>query len=105
MSFQTIAYPRLLDNATTDGFGNVKKAVGFKQTYMLIAWGGFGGGTVTIQISPDQGTTWLVAKACDGSPLTFTEPGTIALEWLAADLNFRAELTGSTSADVTVELR
>ena len=67
---------------------------------LIAVWAtSFGGGTVTIQVSPDDGTTWItMKKLLDGSAATYTSNTTDLLEDIAAGYLIRATLTGSTAA-------
>lgn len=85
----------LLDavDANTDGIGF--DTDGANKT--LVVWGGdFGGGTVTIQGSPDQGDTWITLTIT-GSPVAFTANAIRFLERLGQGLQVRATLTGATN--------
>ena len=61
----------------------------------VVAWGTFGGGTLTLQMSPDGGTTWLSL----GADVEFTADG-VANVQLGAGIPLRANLAGSTGANV-----
>lgn len=66
-------------------------------TKTLVVWGDdFGGGTVTVQGSPDKGTTWITLTIT-GSPVAFTANAIRFLERLGQGLQVRATLTGATS--------
>lgn len=58
----------------------------------------FGGGTVTIQGSPDGGTTWITLTV-DGAAATFTANAIRYLERIGQGMQIRAILSGSSGAD------
>ncbi|RQH14925.1 hypothetical protein [Bradyrhizobium sp. RP6] len=58
-------------------------------------WGTFGGGTVTLQMSPDSGTTWLDVDRTGDSFVTFTTPGVAGFE--LAPCLLRVNLTSAES--------
>jgi hypothetical protein len=61
----------------------------------LHAFGTFGGGTLSLEVSPD-GTNWVPAQA--STPATLTVPGTVTWQGLAKGI--RAKLTGATAANL-----
>lgn len=58
----------------------------------------FGGGTVTIQGSPDAGTTW-VTLTVDAVDATFTANAIRYVVRIGRGMQIRATLTGSAGAD------
>lgn len=61
----------------------------------LVVWAtAFGGGTVTLELSPDEGTTWIAV----GTETTLTANGAAGFK-LAAGVQIRATLSGSAAAD------
>jgi len=92
----------LLDNVSvdTDGVG-VAADGGSKTVVIWISSGGsFGGGTITLQTSPDGGgssDTWvtLTINAVDA---TFTANAARVIDHLGPGLFIRATLTGATAA-------
>lgn len=51
----------LHSNTAADGNGTAQRTVG-RNVYSfssVVCWGNFGGGTLTLQLSPDGGTTWV----------------------------------------------
>ncbi|MGY4469361.1 hypothetical protein ACVWWK_005070 [Bradyrhizobium sp. LB9.1b] len=68
----------------------------------IAVWGNFGGGTVTLQMSPDSGTTWINVDRGGDSFVTFTAPGTACFELGLCLLRFN--LTGATTPSVWVSL-
>lgn len=60
----------------------------------LIASGTFGGGTITVQVSPDNGTTWISTSA------TLTAAG--VTNFIGGEgLLFRLALTGATNPSIS----
>lgn len=89
--------PYLLKNVSVDTDGDLIKGDGSK--YELDIWAtSFGGGTVNIEISPDNGTTWILATY-GGNPASFSENKALHIEKVAHGEYIRATLTGSTGAD------
>lgn len=66
----------------------------------VLASGDFGGGTLTFQVSPDEGTTWISS----GSDGQLTANGFFKYEFTAAakggQLQGRLNLAGATSPDL-----
>ena len=87
-------------NTTGTGIcGNQKRLVAY-------VWGtDFGGGTVTIQSSPDEGATWFTCKHfADDDDATFTEKECVELQAVGQDAWIRAVLSGATDpVDVSVK--
>lgn len=83
---------KLLDNvAATVNSGTFPSAGDFMS---LVASGGFGGGTLTVQVSPDGGTTWI------NTPATLTAAG--VTNFIGGEgLLFRLALTGAAGASLT----
>lgn len=57
----------------------------------------FGGGTVTLEASPDGGTTWITLTY-GGNPATFTGNTIRLIDRIGQGMKIRATLTGSTGA-------
>lgn len=66
------------------------------------AWGTFGGGTVTLQLSPDGGTTWFNVDRPGDTYVTFAANGTGGFKLGLCKLRF--VLAGSTAPNVWVSL-
>jgi hypothetical protein len=66
------------------------------------AWGNFGGGTATLQYSPDGGTTWINVDRTGDTYVTFTANGEGGFELGLCLLRFN--LTGATSPSVWVSI-
>lgn len=87
----------LLNAVTEDTNGTPVSADGGSKT--LVVWStDFGGGTVTVQVSPDAGTTWI-PLAQSGVALAFTANGAHIIDRLGQGLLVRAVLSGSTTPD------
>jgi hypothetical protein len=68
----------------------------------VVAWGDFGGGTLTLQMSPDMGTTWINVDRPGDNYVTFTANGEGGIELGLCLL--RASLTGSTNPNIWFSL-
>jgi hypothetical protein len=66
----------------------------------IAAYGTFGGGTLTIEVSFDEGTTWIALKKSDGILLEITE-AEVHNVFLSPCL-MRFTLAGSTAADLNI---
>ena len=64
--------------------------------YFMAASGGFGGGTLAAEVSPDGGTTWVPVRERDGTAAVLTTPGELPI-LVAGDL-LRLDLSGATAA-------
>lgn len=86
----------LLENISIDTDGVGIPADGGSKT--LAIWADdFGGGSVTIQGSPNGGNTW-VTLTYGGNPAIFTENTVRLVNRLGQGMQIRATLTGSTGA-------
>ena len=65
--------------------------------YVFYATGGFGGGTVSLEASPDRGVTWLTVEQLSNN-------GRL-VRYLGAGEIVRMSLTDSTDPDVTTGIR
>lgn len=70
---------------------------------LISIWGNFGGGTVTLQGSPDNGTTWIDLEISTGVAASFTVNSNISLSIWNKGFAIRAILTGSTSPNINVK--
>ncbi|MDA9453072.1 hypothetical protein XI00_02000 [Bradyrhizobium sp. CCBAU 21359] len=68
----------------------------------VVAWGTFGGGTVSLQMSVDNGATWMNVDRGTDSFVSFTAPGNGGFQLGLCLLRFN--LTGATSPNVWVSL-
>lgn len=68
----------------------------------VAAWGTFGGGTVALQMSPDNGTTWMNVDRTSDTYVTYTAPGNGDFQIGLCLLRFN--LTGATTPSVWVSL-
>jgi hypothetical protein len=66
------------------------------------AWGNFGGGTATLQMSPDNGTTWINVDRPGDTYVTFTADGSGGFELGLCLLRFN--LTAATAPSVWVSI-
>ncbi|MGL9618312.1 hypothetical protein QRQ56_09945 [Bradyrhizobium sp. U531] len=68
----------------------------------VATWGTFGGGTVALQMSVDNGATWMNVDRSGESYVTFTAAGNGGFQLGLCLLRFN--LTGATSPNVWVSL-
>jgi hypothetical protein len=89
----------LLQNVSVDTVGNGVLADGSNKTLVIwaTAGGSFGGGTVTINGSPDGGTTWITLTY-NGSHAIFTSDIVLLADRLCTGMMFQAVLSGSSGA-------
>lgn len=94
----------LLDSVSADATGT---GICANQKHLVVyVWGtDFGGGTVTIQCSPDMGTTWFTCKhAADDDNATFISSEYVELQPIGNGAWIRAILSGATNpVDVSVK--
>lgn len=89
----------LLYARSTDGNGTAVVWPGGRGVF--VAYGTFGSGTVKLQWSPNDGTTWIDVDASGDTFVTFTANGSGGFELPACQI--RAVLSGATAASVTAE--
>ena len=87
----------LLEAVTADGAGTPLVAKG--GTRSIFAYGTFGGGTCTLEMSPDDGTTWI-----NHPDLTFTTDAVVNF-LIASGISIRGNLVGSSGANLNLEMR
>lgn len=87
---------KLLDNVSVDVSGDPIEGLGAGMALDIWATS-FGGGSVSIELSPDNGTTWITASY-GGNPATFTENTAKYIVKIGLGELIRATLTGSTGA-------
>lgn len=81
---------------TADGQTATLSAISWKGGRgVFTAWGTFGSGTIKLQQSPDDGTTWIDVDRSGDTYVTFTSNGEGGFELSACLL--RVSLTGSTA--------
>ena len=68
----------------------------------VAAWGTFGGGTIALQMSVDNGVTWMNVDRSGDSYVSFSAPGNGGFQLGLCQLRFN--LTGATSPNVWVAL-
>lgn len=86
----------LLENVSVDTDGTGVGADGGSKTVAVWATD-FGSGTVTLQGSPDGGTTWITLTI-SGSSATFTANAIRMIDRLGQGMQVRATLSGSSGA-------
>jgi len=92
-----MAIIKLLDNVSGTGTftGDAKSGDGGDK--VLTAYGNFGGGTITVEVSDINDSNW-VPVTLNGSPVSITTPIALYLRKVAQPQRIRAKLTGATSA-------
>jgi len=88
---------KLFDGQSADGQSDSIEHTGGRRTAIIT--GDFGGGTVTIQISPDGGTTWVTMTDQDGTDKEWTDDATVTIGPLDS-CHMRFDLTGATNPDL-----
>lgn len=68
----------------------------------VAAWGNFGGGTVSLQMSPDNGTTWINVDRSGDTYVTYTANGQGDFQLGLCLLRFN--LAGATTPNIWVSL-
>ncbi len=87
---------KLLTAASTNGSGPPVTTDGGAKTLMIYATN-FGAGTVTVEASPGDSTTW-VGLAIAGSTAGYTGNAVRMVDFLAPGMQVRATLATSTGA-------
>lgn len=70
----------------------------------LDVFGDFGGGTISIDYSPDKGGNYIDILTVSGDPLEFTENGSSNIEMVSTNANkarLRLTLAGSTNPNIS----
>lgn len=83
----------LLTSATTNARGAELDADGGNKTFAV--WGTFGGATVTLQASPDNGVTWITLTI-GGSPAAFTANAVRLTDRLGQGMMISCIISGAT---------
>lgn len=87
-------------NLTANGATNPVPWYGGAGTFS--AYGNFGGGTATLQMSPDNGTTWINVDSSGEHYSTFAANGTCG--FVLGLCLIRVQLTGATAPSITVSI-
>ena len=92
---------KLLTAVTTNGPGTAQVVLGTTMfTYSTVfAWGTWDGATVTLEMSPDEGTTWIAL-----TDLTFTENAAINMD-IAVGIHIRGTVSGVGTSSVNLSAR
>lgn len=96
-----MAYASHTLNYTADVAANAATAIdvgGTPDFYQVLASGDFGGGTLTIHLSPDGGTTYY------STGLSLTAAGLLTVNVKDGD-KIKLVLAGSTSPDIDISVR
>lgn len=86
----------LLQNVSANATGTAVENSG-EEAILAIFATSFGGGTVTVEGTPNGGTTWITLTKKDGNPATFTANAFAVCFKIAQGYQIRARLTGSTN--------
>lgn len=70
----------------------------------IAVWGTFDSGTVSLEGSPDGGTTWIQILLDDGSPAQFTTNILKAINTIKTGIWLRATLSGATSPNINAKI-
>lgn len=98
----TIRPIKLLESVTADVVGDAKDNGG--GTYIVVAEGDFGGGSVTLQTSI-AGSDWQDVYDSAGELLTISATADYASRiFLLPAIQIRATLAGATASDITIKL-
>lgn len=89
----------LLSAASATGTG--KRWIGGRAAF--VAWGTFGGATVALEVSPDNGTTWVAVEGARTAATSLTAAGTVVAD-VPAGLMVRASIAGGTGVSVSAAL-
>ncbi len=87
---------KLLESVSVNTTGSQNTTTGSGQNICVWATN-FGGGTVTVQVSPDSGTTWITITY-NGAPAIFVANAVYYCERISTELLVRATLTGASGA-------
>lgn len=91
-----MALQYLLENVNIDTDGTSVAADGANKT--LVVWAtNFGGGTVTIECSPDGGVTWITLTS-NGIPVAYTSNNIALVFRIGSGLLVRGRFAGSAGA-------
>jgi hypothetical protein len=90
---------KLLNDVNQNTTGTGIETDGSSKT--LLVWvtavtGSFGGGSVTIEASGDNGTTWI-PLTIGGNVVAFTANAVEAIDYLGQNMFIRASLSGATN--------
>ena len=91
----------ILSGAAAGANGTPKTIlVGEAGQITLVSWGTFGGTTVRLQVSPDQGTTWVNVTNAQ-----FTSAGHLTLAIASGSYYVRGTTTGGTAVNVNLAIQ
>lgn len=91
-----MAYYKLLDNVSIDTDGEPYRGLGAGMAIDIWA-DDFGGGSVNLELSPDNGNTWIIGEY-GGNPASFSTNIAKYIVKIGIGELIRATLTGSTGA-------
>lgn len=96
-------------NITADGNADItlkNKRTGQSNRFTIYVYGDFGAGTLGVQLSPDQGTTFI-SNINDGAALEFTADQVENINVNSDEANpviLRFALSGSTNPDLNIKV-
>lgn len=93
-----MAIPAAVKFATLAATGNTAAIAWPGGRGVFTAWGTFGGGTLTLQQSPDDGATWINVDRTGDTYVTFTANGEGGFE--LGECQLRVSLTGATTPSI-----
>jgi hypothetical protein len=96
----TVLFATITTNENTPGVQNEKFGEeDRRRAYTVYVVGTFGGATVALQTSPDNGTSWVALKDVNGNAVSFTSAGAAVCNTQATEM--RAAISGGTSASLS----
>lgn len=95
----------LFQNQTADGNTDPILADFSDEECELIVWGTFDGATVKLQMTPDEGTTWIDVRDLGGVVISLTTNRVVPLS-VSYNEKLRANISGAgASTDLTSVIR
>jgi len=88
----------LFDGQLVDG-SSAEEVVRFKGSKCIMAWGNFGGGQIQLEVESPSNSQWIPVEGG-----LFTQPEARTLDDFPQGLKFRGVLSGSTGANVILEI-
>lgn len=67
---------------------------------LIVLRGTFGGGTVTVQVSVDDGANWVTARDASNAAIAFTEEGAYGVNLLPPGVKVRLAIGTATTPSV-----
>lgn len=70
----------------------------------FVVWGTLGGATITLQFSPDGGTSWVTVKDMNGNDVAYTVARAVEIVAPHGEL-LRCVIAGSSAASINAKLQ